>query len=103
MTAGADQEGSFGHPAPGVGTRNWGVPLGWKSGLSGSGASGLGAALSLVARAGAVGCCCLALAQCGGPFSGNKYGVSASPRIVQFGEPVPKGGGTYRVGKSYVV
>jgi len=58
--------------------------------------------LSLVARAGAVGCCCLALAQCGGPIS-SKLGVSASPRVVQFGEPVPKGGGTYRVGKAYVV
>jgi rare lipoprotein A len=70
------------------------------------GLSGVGAVLSLVARAGAVGCCCLALAQCGGPISSKldpKYGVSASPRIVQPGEPVPKGGGTYRVGKPYVV
>jgi rare lipoprotein A len=32
-----------------------------------------------------------------------KYGVSASPRVVEFGEPVPKGGGTYRVGKPYAV
>lgn len=32
-----------------------------------------------------------------------KYGVSASPRVVQPGQPVPKGGGTYRVGKPYVV
>ncbi len=32
-----------------------------------------------------------------------KYGVSSSPRIVEFGEPVPKGGGTYRVGKPYTV
>src|ERR1700740_2707172 len=32
-----------------------------------------------------------------------KYGVSSSPRVVEFGEPVPKGGGTYRVGKPYVV
>ncbi len=70
------------------------------------GLSGIGAALSLVVRAGAVGCCCLALAQCGGPISSKldpKYGVSASPRVVQLGEPVPKGGGTYRVGKPYVV
>jgi rare lipoprotein A len=70
------------------------------------GLSGVGAALSMVARIGAVGCCCLALAQCGGPISSKldpKYGVSASPRIVQPGEPVPKGGGTYRVGKPYVV
>ncbi|MDF2998335.1 MAG: rare lipoprotein [Xanthobacteraceae bacterium] len=32
-----------------------------------------------------------------------KYGVSASPRVVAFGEPVPKGGGAYRVGKPYQV
>jgi rare lipoprotein A len=70
------------------------------------GLSGVGAMLSLVARIGAVGCCCLALAQCGGPISSKldpKYGVSASPRVVQLGEPVPKGGGIYRVGKPYVV
>jgi rare lipoprotein A len=32
-----------------------------------------------------------------------KYGVSASPRVIEPGQPVPKGGGTYRVGKPYVV
>ncbi|MBS9476356.1 septal ring lytic transglycosylase RlpA family protein [Ancylobacter radicis] len=32
-----------------------------------------------------------------------KYGVSASPRVVAMGQPVPKGGGAYRVGKPYVV
>jgi rare lipoprotein A len=32
-----------------------------------------------------------------------RYGVSSSPRVVQPGEPVPKGGGTYRVGKPYLV
>ncbi|WP_371346314.1 septal ring lytic transglycosylase RlpA family protein [Ancylobacter sp. IITR112] len=32
-----------------------------------------------------------------------KYGVAASPRVVQPGQPVPKGGGSYRVGKPYVV
>ncbi len=32
-----------------------------------------------------------------------KYGVSTSPRVVDFGQPVPRGGGTYRVGKPYVV
>lgn len=70
------------------------------------GLSGMGAVVSLVARVGAVGCCCLALAHCGGPISSKldpKYGVSASPRVVQLGEPVPKGGGTYRVGKPYMV
>ncbi|MFZ5693420.1 MAG: septal ring lytic transglycosylase RlpA family protein [Pseudomonadota bacterium] len=32
-----------------------------------------------------------------------KYGVASSPRVVDFGEQVPKGGGVYRVGKPYVV
>src|ERR1700731_249627 len=51
---------------------------------------------------------CLVLANCAssGKFAGRvdpKYGVSSSPRVVAFGEPVPKGGGTYRVGKPYIV
>ncbi len=50
---------------------------------------------------------CTVLANCSssGTFSriDPKYGVSSSPRVVAFGEPVPKGGGTYRVGKPYVV
>jgi rare lipoprotein A len=32
-----------------------------------------------------------------------KYGVSSSPRVVELGDPVPKGGGTYRIGKPYTV
>jgi rare lipoprotein A len=31
------------------------------------------------------------------------YGVSASPRVADFSEPVPKGGGTYKVGAPYTV
>jgi rare lipoprotein A len=51
---------------------------------------------------------CLALANCAssGKFAGRvdpKYGVSSSPRVVALGDPVPKGGGTYRVGKPYMV
>jgi len=51
---------------------------------------------------------CLFLANCAssGKFAGRidpKYGVSSSPRVVALGEPVPKGGGTYRVGKPYTV
>jgi rare lipoprotein A len=49
---------------------------------------------------------CLVLAHCAGNVSSRvdpRYGVSASPRVVQPGEPVPKGGGVYRVGKPYVV
>jgi len=32
-----------------------------------------------------------------------KWGVASSPRVVGPGEPVPKGGGKYRVGKPYTV
>jgi rare lipoprotein A len=51
---------------------------------------------------------CLALANCAssGKFASRvdpKYGVSSSPRVVADGEPVPKGGGTYRIGKPYTV
>lgn len=51
---------------------------------------------------------CLLLANCAssGKFASKvdpKYGVSSSPRVVGFGEAVPKGGGTYRVGKPYTV
>src|ERR1700689_2763835 len=51
---------------------------------------------------------CLMLANCAssGKFASRvdpKYGVSSSPRVVAYGEPVPKGGGTYRVGKPYTV
>lgn len=51
---------------------------------------------------------CLMLAQCGSASKltnrlDPKYGVAASPRVVQSGEVVPRGGGTYRVGKPYTV
>jgi rare lipoprotein A len=51
---------------------------------------------------------CLVLANCASSnqFASRvdpKYGVSTSPRVVAFGDPVPKGGGTYRVGKPYTV
>ncbi len=35
--------------------------------------------------------------------SGNKYGVKASPKVVEDGQPVPKGGGYDMVGKPYTV
>jgi len=58
-------------------------------------------------RFGAIAAGCLALANCtSNKFAGKidpKYGVASSPRVVEFGEPVPKGGGTYRVGKPYMV
>ena len=49
----------------------------------------------------------LLLANCSnGNYAGKvdpKYGVSASARVIEPGQPVPKGGGTYRVGKPYTV
>src|SRR5712692_1090625 len=32
-----------------------------------------------------------------------RYGVASSPRVVEEGQAIPKGGGTYRVGKPYQV
>src|ERR1700753_2555944 len=59
------------------------------------------------ARAAAAAAMCLALANCAssGQFSriDPKYGVSSSPRVVAFGDPIPEGGGTYRIGKPYTV
>ncbi|WP_288077495.1 septal ring lytic transglycosylase RlpA family protein [Shinella sp.] len=36
-------------------------------------------------------------------FAESEYGVKASPRIVEEGQAVPKGGGRYQVGKAYQV
>ncbi|MBV9970677.1 MAG: septal ring lytic transglycosylase RlpA family protein [Xanthobacteraceae bacterium] len=58
------------------------------------------------ARWAVFGVICLLLANCSGGSFGSldpRYGVSSSPRVVGPGEPVPKGGGTYRVGAPYVV
>jgi rare lipoprotein A len=60
------------------------------------------------ARGAAALAACLLLANCASSnqFASRvdpKYGVSTSPRVVAFGDPVPKGGGTYRVGKPYTV
>ncbi|MBR1220200.1 septal ring lytic transglycosylase RlpA family protein [Bradyrhizobium sp. U87765 SZCCT0131] len=64
----------------------------------------IGQAARLAAAAGA----CVVLANCAASNKLSsrldpKYGVSSSPRVVEFGEPVPKGGGAYRVGKPYMV
>src|SRR5687767_14139267 len=62
-----------------------------------------------LAQVSAVACGCLLLANCSSSTSkltsrvDPRYGVSASPRVIEPGQPVPKGGGTYRVGKPYVV
>jgi len=66
----------------------------------------VGVGLSLIARLGVVGGACVLLAQCSQGPGGKldpKYGVSSSPRLVALGEPVPKGGGSYRVGKPYTI
>ena len=60
------------------------------------------------ARAGAAVLGCLILANCSSSSKltsrvDPKYGVTASPRVVEPGQPVPKGGGVYRVGKPYQV
>lgn len=49
----------------------------------------------------AVGVAAAALAGCNATTANNKFGVTASPRVVAFGEPVPSGGGSYKVGKPY--
>jgi rare lipoprotein A len=60
-----------------------------------------------IARACAAVLACLLVANCAKNTTNSridpKYGVSASERVVADGEPVPKGGGFYRVGKPYVV
>jgi rare lipoprotein A len=58
------------------------------------------------AHLGLLGVIGLVLANCSGGSFGSldpRYGVSSSPRVIAPGDPVPKGGGTYRVGAPYVV
>jgi rare lipoprotein A len=59
-------------------------------------------------RAAALTAAAMMLAGCSatGKYAGNidpQYGVSSSPRVIAEGQPVPKGGGKYRVGKPYTV
>jgi rare lipoprotein A len=64
------------------------------------------AAIGRFARLLGLGAGCLALANCSGGLSGKvdpKYGVSTSARVVEPGQPVPKGGGVYRVGRPYTI
>jgi rare lipoprotein A len=52
---------------------------------------------------------CLLIANCSSSTSkltsriDPRYGVAASPRVIEPGQPVPKGGGVYRVGRPYQV
>jgi rare lipoprotein A len=64
---------------------------------------GVSVALSRFAPVGVCAVMSLLLAHCAGSNVDPRYGVSASPRVVDLGEPVPKGGGVYRVGAPYVV
>lgn len=59
-------------------------------------------AVAQIARTGVAIAACLTLANCANRVD-PRYGVSSSPRVVNAGDSVPKGGGTYRVGKPYVV
>ncbi|MCB1475375.1 MAG: septal ring lytic transglycosylase RlpA family protein [Rhodobiaceae bacterium] len=48
------------------------------------------------------------IASCSGPANNvsrvdPKYGVSASPRVADTSKPIPKGGGSYKVGNPYTV
>src|SRR5262249_45095562 len=77
----------------------------WRARRGGSrGGGGVGGQVSVIdfggiVRVGALAACCAVLAHCSGPFSSKEY----SPRVVEEGEPVPKGGGSYRIGKPYSV
>ena len=63
-----------------------------------------GSAMRGLAPVSACAMLCLSLANCTSSSRVDlRWGVSASERVVQPGEPVPKGGGTYRVGSPYVV
>lgn len=69
-----------------------------------SGGSAAGAKALRVAAVVAAG---IFLANCAGSNMARmvdpQYGVSSSPRVIADGQPIPKGGGKYRVGKPYVV
>src|SRR6476619_3360050 len=61
-----------------------------------------------IAQLSAAACACLLLANCSSSSKltsrvDPKYGVAASPRVVEPGQPVPTGGGVYRVGRQYQV
>jgi rare lipoprotein A len=83
--------------------------MGWYADSVGAGASRRRELARNLARLGALACSCLLLANCSSSTTklssrvDPKYGVSASPRVIEPGQPVPKGGGVYRVGKPYQV
>jgi rare lipoprotein A len=60
-----------------------------------------GSARGGIARISALAAGCLVLAGCSAPFANRD--TTYSPRVVEEGDPVPKGGGRYSVGKPYSV
>jgi rare lipoprotein A len=65
-------------------------------------------AVRKIAQLSVAACACLLVANCSSSSKltsrvDPRYGVAASPRVVEPGQPVPKGGGVYRVGKPYAV
>lgn len=60
-------------------------------------------ALGAIARNSAIIVVGISLASCSSGNVSSKYGVKPSSRVVSPGQPVPKGGGTYRVGDPYVI
>lgn len=57
-------------------------------------------------RIGAAIAACLVLADCSTKIANTfdpRYGVSTSPRVVEYGQPVPKGGGVYKLGPTYTI
>jgi hypothetical protein len=97
------RKGGFRRPRYGVFCR---LPIGDGRGMGRFGAfNNIGLAQAM--RLSALGLAGLLLANCsGGQMAGKidpRYGVAASARVVEPGQPVPKGGGVYRVGKSYSV
>ncbi len=58
--------------------------------------------LFVAARSGTIAMLAMALASCSSNID-SKYGVKSSTRVVGPGQPVPKGGGTFRVGDPYVI
>lgn len=63
-----------------------------------------GEGIKTITRLAATVVACLALAHCSSTNKlDSKYGVSASERLVEDGKPIPKGGGSYRVGRPYVI
>jgi rare lipoprotein A len=57
------------------------------------------------ARLGALLLGAFVLADCSSPngMIDPRYGVASSPRVVEPGQPVPKGGGAYRIGQPYMI